>query len=706
MRRALFVVLFAIGSASPLSAAPPGPADTSQAGMVHCVQCRHCGAKFDLAKLQPPPERCPICGHREKIYEDASMEVWDWSRACPKLTAKPPCKEAGFFYDDKTLASFYTGEPSLNVNGEQLVTGIIGAIQKFEQEGGRATAGVQNLDAPFLAQAFDSSALPTGREQALRDEASALAERQGKLGPADLFYCALKATGGNVRDALVACHAALYRDKGKANAAFIEKSLQPLRNPNGYQKDATVTRWNDQLKREEKVSPRDSCGNDQQGAWYHLFGMAALEFTDRHGLTPFYVVRKGAEMAKPAETAPLAQNGFPMSEVCGKLSNYAVALENQVRSNMRRAPDPDKQCVNYFGAAIGTALAKYLQLPAQRGMLAKLMGVETRRQLRTNMDYAWLMKSPLSLRLRGTGGEELTFDQQAKLFGGNTDLVYVDPLVEQDGTWGLVVVPFFEVRDVQWTAVGTGPATIAVHDLKRGRTRGYGLTVRPGDSFTGTIVQGVPELQRADGSRLVPEVDQATADVGTRDVSSGNGQAAPPLPTTGPPSGTRALPGTGGPVSGPAGSGFPLPLLVVAGVAAVGLGLVILLVAIVGLVKGLGRGPAARVPESGPDPPDIRTVAHLDCRRPDGAWQRVALTDERLTIGRDPSNALVLPEPEASRHHAEIGRTPDGVFVRDLGSRAGTWVNGARVDETWLSPGDSIQIAGTLLVVPGAPDRR
>ncbi len=713
MRQALLVLLFACGPAASLGAAQTSSgADVSQAGMVHCVQCRRCGAKFDLAKLQPPPDKCPVCGHREKIYEDASMEVWDWSRACPKLAGqppsgpkasdqppsgpklagKPPCKEAGFFYDDKTLEGVYTGEPSLNVNGEQLVNGIIGAIQKFEQEGGRATAGVQNLDAPFMAQAFDSGALPTGREAALQNEVRALAQSQGKLTPADLFYCALKATGGNVRDALVGCHAALYRDKGKVNAGFIEQSLQPIRNPNGYQAGKTVTIWNEQMKREEKVSPRDTCGNDQQGAWYHLFGMAALEFTDRHGLTPFEVVRRGAEWKKPVETAPLRQNGFPMSEVCGTLSNYAVALENQVRSNMRRAPDPDKQCVNYFGASLGTALAKYMQLPTQRGMLAKAMGIETRRQWRTNMDYAWLMKSPLSLTVHGTRGEELRFDQAAKEFSGNTDLAYLDPLVEDDGTWGLVVVPLFEVRDVEWTAVAAGPATIAVHDLKRARTRGYGVDVQPGDRFRSTIEEGVPELASADGTRLEPEVDQTAGDgtlvppAGDDSVASSSSSEEVAARGEAHRSGSHAL------------------LLIVGVVAVVGAGAVLVVVAIVVAVRLFRRRAAGHGGEPAAQPGFAQT-GYLDCRHPDGRSERVALTGERLTIGRDPSNGLVLPEPGVSRHHAEIGTTPDGIFVRDLGSQAGTCVNGARISEAWLRPGDTVQIAETVIAVPGAEGR-
>jgi len=61
-------------------------------------------------------------------------------------------------------------------------------------------------------------------------------------------------------------------------------------------------------------------------------------------------------------------------------------------------------------------------------------------------------------------------------------------------------------------------------------------------------------------------------------------------------------------------------------------------------------------------------------------------------IGRSSQNAIQLRDPKLSRRHCEIRPTPEGYFIRDLGSRNGTFVNGARVREARLRDGDRIQV--------------
>jgi len=65
-------------------------------------------------------------------------------------------------------------------------------------------------------------------------------------------------------------------------------------------------------------------------------------------------------------------------------------------------------------------------------------------------------------------------------------------------------------------------------------------------------------------------------------------------------------------------------------------------------------------------------------------------------IGRDASNPIALDrDTTSSRRHAQI-TDQGGVFhLQDLGSSNGTYVNGARVTDTPLSPGDEIAIGGT-----------
>lgn len=82
-----------------------------------------------------------------------------------------------------------------------------------------------------------------------------------------------------------------------------------------------------------------------------------------------------------------------------------------------------------------------------------------------------------------------------------------------------------------------------------------------------------------------------------------------------------------------------------------------------------------------------------------GAHARI---DQRIVIGRDPSNALSLSDAKASKQHAAIepvqGLVGVRYEIRDLGSRNGTLVNGKPVKSTRkLKDGDKISIASTVL---------
>jgi len=89
-------------------------------------------------------------------------------------------------------------------------------------------------------------------------------------------------------------------------------------------------------------------------------------------------------------------------------------------------------------------------------------------------------------------------------------------------------------------------------------------------------------------------------------------------------------------------------------------------------------------------------MASIRIKGPAGSYSEIELKDG-CTIGRTPECGIQLREPHASRKHAALNRRDDGWHLRDLETRNGTLVNGARIKEHHLSPGDIITIGKTVL---------
>jgi hypothetical protein len=69
-----------------------------------------------------------------------------------------------------------------------------------------------------------------------------------------------------------------------------------------------------------------------------------------------------------------------------------------------------------------------------------------------------------------------------------------------------------------------------------------------------------------------------------------------------------------------------------------------------------------------------------------------ALNSDRVSIGRTPDAGIFLDDVTVSRNHALLVRRRDGLYVDDLGSLNGTYVNRRRIESHLLSDGDEIQI--------------
>jgi pSer/pThr/pTyr-binding forkhead associated (FHA) protein len=101
-------------------------------------------------------------------------------------------------------------------------------------------------------------------------------------------------------------------------------------------------------------------------------------------------------------------------------------------------------------------------------------------------------------------------------------------------------------------------------------------------------------------------------------------------------------------------------------------------------------------PAEGPVPPGRLVVVSSTTLKPGQAFSTGPVP---LTIGRSGENAAALEGDDfASAQHARVESQRDGVWILDLGSTNGTWVNGERMDGRHrLREGDLIRIGQTEL---------
>ncbi len=93
-------------------------------------------------------------------------------------------------------------------------------------------------------------------------------------------------------------------------------------------------------------------------------------------------------------------------------------------------------------------------------------------------------------------------------------------------------------------------------------------------------------------------------------------------------------------------------------------------------------------------------MPHLTITTADGRTFRRPIDKDILTIGRSSKNDINLTiDGSLSRQHAEILREGEAYYVRDVGSRNGTSVNGVPVvQRTTLKPGDRITLGETTIL--------
>jgi pSer/pThr/pTyr-binding forkhead associated (FHA) protein len=72
-----------------------------------------------------------------------------------------------------------------------------------------------------------------------------------------------------------------------------------------------------------------------------------------------------------------------------------------------------------------------------------------------------------------------------------------------------------------------------------------------------------------------------------------------------------------------------------------------------------------------------------------------------VTIGRAPSNHIVVNHPSVSAEHAVLVRTDGSYSLKDLNSANGTQINGDGVTDAELKDGDTIRFGSVTAIFAG-----
>jgi hypothetical protein len=104
-----------------------------------------------------------------------------------------------------------------------------------------------------------------------------------------------------------------------------------------------------------------------------------------------------------------------------------------------------------------------------------------------------------------------------------------------------------------------------------------------------------------------------------------------------------------------------------------------------------------KVRPAGADGPRRDRPFHLKVIEPENyRGQTYDLSDE-ITVGRANGCAVHVEDAYTSNLHARVFRRDGAIWVEDLGSTNGTWVNAEKINgPTRLGRGDLLQVGGTV----------
>jgi pSer/pThr/pTyr-binding forkhead associated (FHA) protein len=109
------------------------------------------------------------------------------------------------------------------------------------------------------------------------------------------------------------------------------------------------------------------------------------------------------------------------------------------------------------------------------------------------------------------------------------------------------------------------------------------------------------------------------------------------------------------------------------------------------------QDPSPKAPMSPPRPGGRSFVLRFISGKYQGG--EFPITDKQILVGRSSDLDMVLVEDMVSRKHARIAMQGDQIWIEDLGSTNGTFVNGEKIKRARLKEGDRVLIGTSILKV-------
>jgi len=115
----------------------------------------------------------------------------------------------------------------------------------------------------------------------------------------------------------------------------------------------------------------------------------------------------------------------------------------------------------------------------------------------------------------------------------------------------------------------------------------------------------------------------------------------------------------------------------------------------------------AKIEDAKPAQKENGMTVNLIRFRANGEQKVFSLPSAVTVIGRRRNCDLRIPHDWVSKKHCQINCDDGALKIRDLGSKNGTMLNGVRINEALIQPGDWVQIGpiGFVFQINGQPEK-